>query len=254
MYWAKLSGCDEGRGVTPASLEASLFATPPSERSEEEAEKRRANNRKLYAEGITPSAAVMIVRATVPSEHELAVPGQALQWLLEREAVRSYPFVSGHAGYAVNVDAAASEAARDRFRSLLLRYPGLDCNQHGALWTGLLRYDPETGDFVRLVKRANWLNLTAESTVDHLGGREELRRALGEDLEIVVHELPYGLMIQAGPAPRLGDIARRDFLPEYRRAAKVLRPVRLETIGIGEGIFREEVASDWLNAFDREYD
>ena len=68
-----------------------------------------------------------------------------------------------------------------------------------------------------------------------------------------MHEFPWGILVQAGAAPQLGNVEHRDFLPVYRDVARVLRPIRVKEIaGMGRG-FSDDAADEWLNAFDREY-
>lgn len=143
---------------------------------------------------------------------------------------------------------------KEKLGSLLLRHPGLDWYRAGTNRDFILRYDVERSDFVPLVKRANWLNLVSDVTLEYLAGREGVRRELSDDPEIAVRDLAHGVAIQAGAEPRLGDVARRDFLPAYRRVAKALRPMRAESYeGVGPP-FGDEAANEWLNALDREYD
>jgi hypothetical protein len=257
-YWAYFTGCETERGISPASLELFFFETPPNARSPQAAEQVRAVYREMLKESgsvITPFA--MMMRVTFPVDHELARPARALPWILDLKAVNSYPFLSGHAGYGLNVDrilVQTSAATRRKLGSLLQCYPGLDWDNAEGRSDRVLRFDAERAEFFPVVKRAAWINLVADSTLERLGGRAKLRRDLGEDLPITMHELAHGVVTQAGEAPQLGDVARRDFLPAHRRVAKVLRPLRIESIsGVGRD-FTDEDARAWLNAFDKEYD
>lgn len=258
-YWICFKGCEDRRGVTPAWLELFFFEAASFARSPGEAEKARAAYRKISAEGgrlLTPD--VMTLRVAFPLDHELADPARALPWIYGLDAVRSYPFLSGQAGYALNVNQSLvgpdSRRVADRLRSLLLRYPGLDWYDPGGASERVLRYDAERSEFFPVVKRASWLNLVSDATAERLGGRERVRSELEDEPQVAVHDLPHGVAIQAGPAPEPGDMARRDFLPVYRRVAKVLRPVRLEKFERMALYLGDEAAEDWLNAFDREYD
>jgi hypothetical protein len=74
------------------------------------------------------------------------------------------------------------------------------------------------------LKSAGWLTLVGRRLLDTLGGEEALARAL--PAEVTVHTLPFGVLIQAGPRPLLGDVNRREDLPLYRAVGRVLAPVR----------------------------
>jgi len=259
IYWIDFSGCGDDEGVTPASLELSFFHRRPDYLSPEVVAERKAIlQRRLEQGGVVLSPAAMVLRVTFPVEAEIADPAAALNWILDLKLVGSHPFLSGHAGYALNYYIGATDPVRVPMEktlcSLLLRYPGLDYHSLGGVSNHMFRYDADKADFVPLIKRVSWLNLVSDGTIEHLGGHDALVQGLGTDLPISVHELQYGLAIQAGVEPQLGDVAGRDFIPEYRRVAKTLRPVRLEAFP-GEGrYFSHEDAEEWLNAFDKEYD
>ena len=101
--------------------------------------------------------------------------------------------------------------------------------------------------------RVNWLTLIGRRSVEYLGGIESLNKRFAANPAIIVREFPWGILVQAGPEPQLGDVGHRDFIPVYRDVAEVLRPIRVKKIeGMGRG-FSDEAADEWLNAFDREY-
>ena len=141
-----------------------------------------------------------------------------------------------------------------RLAALCLRHPGLDWDNTGSVQNFLLRWDRTLSDFLPQIKRVNWLTFVSDRALVYLGGREQLTNMLGIDPAIVVHPLEHGVCIQAGPAPQLGDIARQEFLPTYRRVTAALRAIRLEKhSGVGGG-FSDDQAMDWLNGLDRNYD
>jgi hypothetical protein len=69
----------------------------------------------------------------------------------------------------------------------------------------------------------NWLTLVHDELLAKLGGRDALRAALSDAIR--VHELPYGLLFQAGPKPVSGDVHGPDELGPYREVARALRPI-----------------------------
>lgn len=263
-YFMQLSGCDENQGISSALIELSVDRRPLQKLTPEQVVSRKNNWKILYEQqGCKFSPSASALRVTLPLEHELAIPSKFLSWVLDFKLAKEWPFLSGHSGYALNhYEAIGSSIIREQMQkqlgSLCLRYPGLDWHNIGGVEAHLLRYEPEwmdkTGYFLPLIKRLNWLTLICSGTIDSLGGQSKLQETLGADLPIHLHMLKHGLAIQAGNMPKLGDIAHRDFLPAYRRVAKVLRPVRLEAIpGLGRG-FSDAAANEWLNAFDKDYD
>jgi hypothetical protein len=124
----------------------------------------------------------------------------------------------------------------------------------GGSQARIFRYRSDRGDILPRIKRANWLTLLCDRTVEAAGGTDSLRAALGNDLPIQMDRLPHGLWIQAGAAPQHGDLAQRDFIPAYRRGARALRAVRIEEMGSLGKEFMSTAANEWLNAFDVEYD
>jgi hypothetical protein len=198
-----------------------------------------------------------LLRMTLALDHPLADPAALGAWIFELALMKTGYAYTGHCGYALNFyDQAARTSlynpAKSALASRVLRYPGLGFHG-GAVQSKVLRYEPELTGFIPLIERANWLNLACDATLDRIGGRSGVRTALGDDLPISVHEMKNGVAIQAGPAPQIGDLANRDFIPLYRRVAKVLRPVRVAGLdGTGTGLLRP-ATNEWLNAFDVEY-
>jgi TseV toxin immunity protein TsiV len=259
-YFIQFSGCGESGGVTPASLELTIRPRPPSSQTEQQKTAQRSVWKKLYeSRGLRHSVLVTILRVTFPADHPLAQPDPFLKWILALELVKSWPFVSGYAGYALNYykEAASSAIAapmRSQLASLCLRYPGLDWHAPGLVASKLLPYDPDLGDLLPLIKRVNWLTLVCDKSLARLGGRDGVQRQLADDAEIAGHALQHGLLIRAGDAPQLGNAAARDFIPAYGRVAKVVRPARIDTIDWLGTAFTEETVNEWLNAFDAGYE
>lgn len=100
-----------------------------------------------------------------------------------------------------------------------LEYPDL------SLWMTMSE-DAETP----VIRSTNWLTLIDNKRAEHLGGVDRIEEAL--DPSCPVHRYREGLIIQAGPEPRLGARNRNDqSLDDYRKVAAVLKPLRFENFG-----------------------
>ena len=257
-YYALFSGASPSGGTAAASIKLVLIARPKF--SPEEQEAYLASMKKFYeGQGSIFGPPVTSLRVTIPLDHELTDPSKFLEWVLGFSVVRGQRFVSGHGGLAINQDEAVSDPAlrnpmEGRLAALCLRHPGLDWDNTGSVQNFLLRWDRALSNFLPQIKRVNWLTFVSDRALARLGGPDQLAKTLGSDSAIVVHPLGQGVCIQAGPAPQLGDIARQEFLPTYRRVAAALRPIRLEKHSSAGGGFSDDQAMDWLDSLDREYD
>jgi Type VI immunity for VRR-NUC len=135
---------------------------------------------------------------------------------LARELTQKLAFSSGYAGFSFNraEESDLESTGREQSAALSHRWQGIDVE---SLSTTL--YAIRQG-----LKSAGWLTLVGRKLVDTLGGAEALARALPG--EVTMHTLPFGVLIQAGPRPQLGDVNRREDLPLYRAVGRVLAPVR----------------------------
>lgn len=99
------------------------------------------------------------------------------------------------------------------------------------------------------IKGVNWLTLIDSSLVEQLGGRSALRGQLSDAIDL--HDLPAGLMIQAGRVPGLGDVNAGDKLPLYRAVHRALMPVRnTDHWPLGDRGFWQEETRRWMGRFD----
>lgn len=78
----------------------------------------------------------------------------------------------------------------------------------------------------------NWLTWVGESFLSRLGGRNGLRGVIVPPL--VVHELPEGIMLQAGTEAAWGDVNRGERLEPYHAAGRTLKPVRFPVEALGK--------------------
>lgn len=161
---------------------------------------------------------------------------------LAKAAADKLQFLSGSAGYAVNVKRGyLSSIEGGRIALISKRFRGIDIGRP-------LFFSKYLSQSIKCV---NWLTFIGDWAVAELGGAGKIKARLGGD--IVVHELPYGLMIQAGPRPGFGDVNRREELPHYRKVGQVLKPLRipLDVLGPYDEIAGSENTRNWLARFDK---
>jgi hypothetical protein len=253
-YHMSFAGCDLNEETSPATLLMRVMR-----RTATDAEQQLAKMRMLKQSGRRlPFYPTTDLRLTLPLDHPLAEPARLRDWVLEFDLLESATGFSGFAGYALNhmdivTDSDHRQLSVQSLASLCRRYPGLGMFD-GSAQSKIFRYRPDQGDILPRIKRANWLTLLCDRTVDAAGGADSLRSALGRDLPIEMDRLPHGFWIQAGPAPQHGDLAQRDFIPAYRRVAGALHGVRIEEIDSLGKEFMSTAANAWLNALDVAYD
>lgn len=98
------------------------------------------------------------------------------------------------------------------------------------------------------IKGVNWLTMIDDSLVKRLGGQQAIVAQLGEEIAVV--NMPWGLLIQAGPMPELGVVNAGQTLPLYRRVNQVLRPVRV-AVHMDFGVeFEAARTRNWMTRFD----
>jgi TseV toxin immunity protein TsiV len=101
------------------------------------------------------------------------------------------------------------------------------------------------------IKGGNWLTILSTGFVEKLGGRDTLREQLGEPF--IVEYYDGGVIIMAGAVPEVGDRNRNIDIPNYKRLAKVLRPIRIQNHPppYAAGRFAEDGEYEaWLARFD----
>lgn len=152
------------------------------------------------------------------------------------------PFFFGYAGFSFSE---SMELMRKQGNEHLLvppamRFAGVEVEQQMAA-TSLCCGES--------IKGVNWLTLLGTGFVEQMGGKAALRVQLSEAIEL--HELPAGLLIQAGPLPGIGDINAGERLPLYREVHRVLTPIRnLAHRGLGNRAFHLEETRRWMGRFD----
>ncbi len=185
---------------------------------------------------------VGLVRLVLPTDFIAASAAPFVE--LAKNLVRKLDFSFGHGGYAVNWNDLGdlSPNAELRLYPLGRRHPGIDLPD----LNGMLFVIP------RGIKCVNWLTFLNAAYCEQLGGLEKLQAKLGKD--VTLHELPKGVMIQAGERPEVGDVNRRRRLPLYRKVGKALAPLRAEDYpGFLKhgGLVPDDGATEaWLGRFD----
>ena len=255
QYYLEFYGCADEHGVTGAGLSIHLTPRTYAGKPPEFWKQWIASWKKLYDDGVRRLLPSTILRITFPPDHPLANPDRLLAWVEALHLVSAGEFASGYAGYALNHYGSVGstnlqQLMNERLAALVLQYPGFDWHNTYDMVDRLLPFDPQTETFLPLIKRANWLCLISERAIAHLGGRRRVEESLAASPGIDAHAAGNGMIIRAGSAPQTGDLPRGDNIPLFRSVAKVIRPVRLETLpGLGSG-FPDDRAQAWLEAFD----
>lgn len=176
-------------------------------------------------------------------------------------------FISGNAGFTVNRDQQLSSYPHrhTQLYAQSQRYWGLDPSYFSASIRAFNHYTPETDTLTTIIalKRVDWLTFLNHQLIDKLGGLEHLTAQLtaGEwGAGIVIHPLPQGICIQAGPEPDIGDVNTNEevIMPYYHHVGKILKPVTILQNEYGYDVndlrisvvgSREDTA-EWLTRFD----
>jgi hypothetical protein len=232
------------RGASATKITLALWFRPKEMFNKEE-EKRRSQSRPFTSQ----------LRVTFPVDHPMVEPSRLVAWIYNFKLVKDFPFHAGHCGYAVNwynnaADYYLRRPMQDFVASVCLRYPGFYCCDASLGLRELWRREQDKS-LLPLIDRVNWLTLLNDKQIEHLGGKEALRKEFADEPSIIIHDLKYGVMIQAGDAPQIGDVGHRDFIPVYHKVAKALRPIRIDEYGSGFGYDKTD---EWLNGLDKEYD
>jgi hypothetical protein len=182
------------------------------------------------------------VRLVLPLEY-LTEVGAAAFAALAKSLAGQMRFISGWGGYSMNALMdyrppayySAVYAISRRFRGMQVGMAG-DCG----------RYSRQS------LTRVNWLTFVGNEFLARIGGRDRLRPQLGE--AITVHDLPHGVMVQAGPEPRFGDVNRQEDLSHYHQVGRALRELAIPERDLGRDNSigdDEENTRDWLYRFFR---
>lgn len=237
-------------GVTPSQIRVNVN----SQRVEplDDSQRRRDEERRfaqLY--GGTPMTAGALLVAGFPLDHPISEPNAFIPWVQGLSAVTSGRLVCGSAGIALSLalqvfgDDAVEQ--HELAKGLLARHPGLDLI---PMFGQRVAYMTAAGDVHPRVRRAAWLNLLSDATIEELGGIARLEAALA-GTSARVHRLDESAwLVQAGPAPRIGDVAPGDTVSEYRAVGRLLKPVRGQETSIDVLSYSLEWIERWSSALD----
>ena len=100
------------------------------------------------------------------------------------------------------------------------------------------------------IKGVNWLTFLDQDLFMRAGGENKLAGRFSK--EVTIHELPNGIMIQAGPEPNFGDVNTGETLPLYREVGEALKSLLIpsDVLGPWNSIGGTENTRDWLHRFD----
>ena len=151
-------------------------------------------------------------------------------------------FRNGHAGYGVNMyPGYPASFENSKIYALSRRFHGIDFGDPFSV-------DRFTENHIKCV---NWLTFVGDPLLQRLGGRQTLKQRAEEG--IIIHDLPHGVIVQAGPEPGFGDVNHNDMLPYYHAAGRLLKELRASSDeyqrwdGVGGGSNTDA----WLSRFDQ---
>ena len=154
-----------------------------------------------------------------------------------------------YCGYAgIGAIQSVEGAERDRTAydvyPIAMRFPGVEIEDAGSVARHLGSH----------IKGVNWLTALSDEVLAPIGGRQALLAQLDENFVIMEYE--GGVLIQAGPAPELGDVNRQQIPRFYRQLSRLVRPLRM-TFPKGDSFIRPpnpdentEATNRWLARFD----
>ena len=150
------------------------------------------------------------------------------------------------------------------FAKIARRYHGIDIDKYERYINTILNYCNNLTDEYRSllgIKSVDWLTLLGHELIEKIGGIDDLSRQLksgpyGDG--IIIHKLPYGICIQAGPEPDVGDVnsPEKEILPYYHHVGRILKPIHFLQNEHGiykDGVYSFESVEDttkWLQRFD----
>jgi hypothetical protein len=157
-------------------------------------------------------------------------------------ACNQLPFLSGHAGYTLEVSQYyENKGAYDKALALGMRYRELDISEPGFA----LSVKKHNG-----IKGVNWLTILGRDFSDQIAASERKDKR-----ELAFKEITGGLIVQAGDRPAVADGNRGETITAYRESYDLVKrfivstpfPLRL-TVPFEE---RMEKTRKWIHRFAR---
>lgn len=166
-------------------------------------------------------------------EEVLADPQRYVQHCIA--AVAGIKFKSGIGGFSFNYEDVYINSNSHLQNPVMARYQGVNVINP---W----RYRKMDG-----VPTVNWLTLVSSADIERLGGWDALAARVRDP--VLLHRLPHGAMLQAGPQPLLGAVNQQERLDAYFAVGELLSPVK-STIELQSkaGGGRPE-ATAWMHRF-----
>jgi hypothetical protein len=257
-YYIEMTGCGDDIKIVPDAFVLNFGYNPLYSQEALERKLVQWRNNEWGVDRLGESCSDFVISLSV--DHPMAAPVRFREWILSLLAVNDWPFINATAGYGIRVYANASgqilKTALERMRSLARRHIGLELPYHFG--DQPFRWDPQCLErqhfLLPLIRRANWLTLVSDISLNHLGGREWVIGQWRDNPQIIITPLKQGLMIQAGSEPVLGTLERGDTAPLYRAVAKVLHPIRgSEVFYCRGGSNLRDACVEWVTALDRDY-
>ena len=186
--------------------------------------------------------AVSVFNIRIPTE-TFADAESFSDWVLSLEIMQSPTLYSASAGYFIKIyDQHTGTEAEDKLAQILTDHPGFGYNVIPIMQE---RYSFENKIIRPVVSRISWLNILSDGIFLFFpGGREGFRESAAVLPDLILHALPYGIAVQAGPQPGIGD---RGKAPEaYYRAAEFLEDF---TYFMEERELRDAEFIDWQKHF-----
>lgn len=203
-----------------------------------------------FLPGGVPSSSIRIL---FPRDHFSSFD-DFRNWILDQKFVRKGDFLSGSAGYSLNIwTGYSSQLANEKRDKILKEFPGFDL-ANGAGFVRML--DKSRSNFLPSLKRVNWLNFISSLGVDTLGGIQTIKTNL-QDKNLSFYSTGEGLCIQCSPEPVIDSKDPR--IKIYSYLAKTLEPLLPEPFYINNRIERyaglpTKIGTEWMYYFhSRDY-
>jgi hypothetical protein len=133
---------------------------------------------------------------------------------LVRQLCDLFPFASGLAGYSFERSHYLEEDSETHAWNMSMRHVGIDIVR--------LPFDAKAPGS-DAVKGVGWLTMLGSALLAELGGEQRVASQLSRDGELISSK--HGVIIKAGPIPRIGDVNRNDVLPSYRNVYQIVSPL-----------------------------
>jgi len=184
-------------------------------------------------------------------DKEVGFPSLLERWAEKLNADYGY----GGIGIATSNDYGHAQKFENIVYSLSKRFPGLEVNQPSNHSLAMELHKAHS-NINEGIKGGSWITILSNRWVDKLGGITELEKSLKKPLSL--HSYNGGVLLLSGNRPEVGDVNLDIDTPNYKKVAKILKPIRLNFHpAIHGGLFNDDVPvldaermTKWLNRFD----